>query len=153
MTENSENDKRAVGYVRVSEGGDAVDLSVAAQKQAIEQFAAEAGYQVVEWYVDEAHSGLDMERQAFQELLEAARCRKFPAVVVSNWSQLVRDTASLLEMSSRLREAGVRVFSVSEGECIGPDTLVAKMFASVRECYSRATKRGIAASRRRKKSS
>ena len=153
MTENSENGKRAVGYVRVSEGGNSGDLSVAAQKQSLEQFAAEAGYQGVDWYVEEVHSGHGMDRPAFQELLEAAQRQDFAAVVVSNLSRLVRDTASLLEMSSRLREAGVRVFSVSEGECIGPDTLVAKMFASVRECYSRAIKRGIAASRRRKKSS
>ena len=134
MTENSENDKRAVGYVRVSEGGNSVDLRVAAQKQAIEQFAAEAGYQVVEWYVDEAHSGLDMERPALQNLLEAAERRDFAFVVVWKLSRLSRNPLTMLEVSSRLREAGVRVVSVSEGLSIDPsDTLIGKVIASVGE--------------------
>ena len=61
-----------VGYVRSSVSGEDGQLSVSAQKQMMEQCAAEAGGQVSAWYVDERYGGGSIERPALQGLLAAA---------------------------------------------------------------------------------
>ena len=160
MATDSGNDKRVVAYVRVSGRGNSGALSMAAQKKAIEQFAAEAGYQGVDWYVEEVHSGHGMDRPAFQNLIEAAERQDVAAVVVYNLSRLSRDVLPMPDVFSLLQEAGVRVVSVSvsEGLSIDPaDTFIGEVIASVsewtRRSHSQAIKRGMGAARRRKQDS
>ena len=55
----SENRRNAAGYIRVSSTRADTRRSVAAQKEAIEQWALKNGYDVVGWYVDEGATSGD----------------------------------------------------------------------------------------------
>ena len=66
-------DKLVAGYVRSSVSGEDGQLSVSAQKQMMEQCAAEAGGQVSDWYVDEGYAGDRIDRPALRRLLATAR--------------------------------------------------------------------------------
>ena len=147
-------DKLVAGYVRSRVRGEDRQLSVSAQKQVMEQYAAEAGGQVSDWYVDEA-DGRSMERPALQRLLAAAQSgeRAFDVVLVGKWSRLSRSAEDLRHIEATLRESGVEVVSVSEPR----DSHAVERFiryvtqASAefyRECHSEDTRRGIAHARR-----
>ena len=105
----------AVGYVRSSVEGDGGHSSVGAQKRMIERFAAEIGVSVMDWYVDQGHNGLDMERPALQQLLAAAQSGhgSFGLVVVWEPSRLSRNPDDAAAIASLLRESGVKLVFVS----------------------------------------
>lgn len=61
----------AVGYARRST--DMQERSIPDQKAFIESWAAENGYRIVRWYVDDAISGTSTrDRDAFAQLIQAA---------------------------------------------------------------------------------
>ena len=149
--------KLAVGYVRTSVEGEDAELFVSAQKQKIEQYAAEVGVQVSDWYVDVGYSGRGMEGTGVQRLLADARSEKpaFDVVLVWRYSRLGPDAVGLGWAKVVLRKSGVRLVSVSEP--VGSGTVeqfcesVIQLFEEAyREIHSEATRRGIQAARRRR---
>ena len=109
-------DQLVVGCVRSSVGEEYGRKSVSAQKQMIEQCAAEAGGQVSRWYVDEGCSGRSMDRPAFLCLLAEAQSEKpaFDVVLVPKWSLLSRSAEDLCSIEETLRESEIELVSVSE---------------------------------------
>ena len=108
--------KLVAGYVRSSVEGEDGRLSVSAQKQMMEQCAAEAGAQVSNWYVDLGYSGRSMERPAFQSLLAAGQSGEpaFDVVLVWKWSRLSCNIEDLCCIEETLRKAGIDLVPVSE---------------------------------------
>ena len=108
--------KLVAGYVRTSVGREDGQLSVSAQKQMMEQHAAEAGGRVSNWYVDEGYGGRSTERPALQRLLAEAQSgeRAFDVVLVPEWSRLSRSAEDLCSIEEKLRGLGIELVSVSE---------------------------------------
>ena len=109
--------RRAVGYVRVSGSGESAQVSVAAQKEAIEEYADSSCLDVVDWLVDEGDSGMDENRPALGAFLEAIEKDEEPLVevlLVSDLSRLSRRAEGLLSIGAKLRDAGVELVSVSD---------------------------------------
>ena len=59
MCSESENRRNPAGYIRASSGHPDTHRSVAAQKEAMKQWALKNGYDVVGWYVDEGATSGD----------------------------------------------------------------------------------------------
>jgi DNA invertase Pin-like site-specific DNA recombinase len=67
-------------------------------------------------YVDRAISGSSALRPAYQRLLEDARNRQFDIVVAEALDRLSRDQEDVAGLLKRLRFAGIRLFTLAEGE-------------------------------------
>ena len=125
----SENRRTAAGYVRVSSTNNDADIQrgIAAQKDAIQQFAQESGRDVV-WYVDGEKSVEDSNdedgslRPALRRLLDDAGSPDcgFDTVLVSSVSCLSRNSTHSILVRRALQDAGVDVRSIFSGDDIPP---------------------------------
>ena len=62
-----DNKIKAVGYCRFSSDHQK-ELSIEAQQRAIQKYADNNGYEIVEWYIDRAVSGQTTNRPDFQKM-------------------------------------------------------------------------------------
>jgi site-specific DNA recombinase len=104
---------KAVGYIRVSTSGQAIEgVSLDAQKAAISAWCQFHGYDLAEIYSDEGISGTKADRPGLAAALAAVG--KDDALVVYSLSRLARSTAHTLELSERLDKVGADLVSLSE---------------------------------------
>ena len=148
-------DKLVADYVRSSVSGEDGQLSVSAQKQMMEQCAAEAGGQVSACYVDERYGGGSIERPALQRLLAAARSGELAigVVLAYDWSKLCGHFEDFQVLSSLVGDTGVEVFSVSEARTVSSEIVFAGHIIRayeqfLRDAHRERTRRGIAHARR-----
>jgi len=101
--------KRVALYLRVSTGD---GQTIENQRQALEEMAARAGWQVVEVYADEGISGTKgrERRPAFDRMLKAALRRKFDMIAAWSVDRLGRSLQDLVAFLSELKAAGVDLF-------------------------------------------
>ena len=108
--------RKAVAYVRRST--DRQDQSIGDQRRAIETYAEQHGFEVVEWYQDDAISGTSVDaRRAFKRMGADAQApgRAWRHVLVYDVSRFSRgdlDEAGYLR--HQFRQAGVEVVYVAE---------------------------------------
>lgn len=106
-----------VSYLRVSTAEQAVrELSLPAQRHAVNAYAARRGANIAHEYVEPGASGTDPHRPVLRELLgDALRPGSaVSTIVVHHTSRFTRDATHARVVKSKLRRAGVRVLSVSQ---------------------------------------
>jgi DNA invertase Pin-like site-specific DNA recombinase len=107
----------AVGYLRRST--DRQEQSIGDQKRAIELYALSGGYEVLDFYVDDAISGASSEgRASFQQLISDAKRKDCPfqyvlVYDVKRFGRVDNDEAGFYRY--QLRRNGIEVIYVSEG--------------------------------------
>ncbi len=108
------DDIPAVSYLRRST--DKQEQSLTDQRKWISEYADEHGYAIIGEYADDAISGTSARtRPAFQKMIADAEQHKFEAIIVWNSDRFSRGDLSETEYYRyRLREAGVRIVSVTE---------------------------------------
>lgn len=107
--------KSAVIYTRVSTDRQAAEgVSLDAQRQRAEAWAAAMGYTITGTYCDAGISGKRMDtRPGLLAALDHA-CRDHAAVIVYSLSRLARSTRDALTISERLERSGADLVSLSE---------------------------------------
>ena len=106
--------REAIGYVRVSTGGQTEGVSLSAQEAKIRQWADLNDHEVLSVYDDAGLSGAEMsQRQGLQNAIERA-CKAKAALVVYSLSRLARSTRDTLAVSEKLSKAGAELVSISE---------------------------------------
>ena len=132
---------RYAAYVRISSDDQVGNYSIDAQKRAIDAWSVAQGGILVKTYVDEAQTGRNSNRPAFQEMRRDARKGKYDALVVHKFDRFARNRTESLAIKSLLRhDYGVKVFSVSEPseDSDGPmGALIEGIMESVADWYSR----------------
>jgi DNA invertase Pin-like site-specific DNA recombinase len=105
----------AVGYARMST--DKQDCSIADQKSKVEEWAGKNGYRITRWYVDEAISGFDENRENFQRMVNDVRTiRDFEAIICWNQKRFARfDVLDTAQYWKILRDAEIKLLTVCEG--------------------------------------
>lgn len=109
--------KNAIGYIRVStkqqEGEDRYGVSV--QRKAIEQYAEENDYRIVDWKTDTI-SGASSDRPAMNEILFSGDVCNPPvdAVIVFKNDRLARDTKLYFYYLYVLERKGIKLLAVEE---------------------------------------
>ena len=107
----------AVGYIRVSTKAQAGEdrCGKEAQKQAIEQYAAENGYTIVKWYEDEI-SGVKDNRPAFDQILYGDNVTNPPyeAVIAYKSDRIARDTKLYFYFLYVLEKKNIKLISTKE---------------------------------------
>src|SRR5882762_3851139 len=106
---------RAVLYARYSSDLQR-DASIEDQIRLCRKWIEEEGWEFLHAYTDRALSGASALRPAYQSLLEDARHRQFDVVVAEALDRLSRDQEDVAGLFKRLRFAGVRLFTLAEGE-------------------------------------
>ena len=108
---------RAVGYIRVSTKQQAAEdrLGVEAQKQAIQTYADQEGYEIVRWYKDEI-SGVKENRDALDEILFGVDMDDLgaKAVIAYKSDRIARDIKLYFYYLFVLEKRHIKLLSVTE---------------------------------------
>ena len=92
------------------------DASIEDQIRLCREHAEQQGWQVVESYADHAISGSSLLRPGIQNLLSDAASEAFDIILAEALDRLSRDQEDIAGIYKRMRFAGVRIITVSEGE-------------------------------------
>jgi site-specific DNA recombinase len=92
------------------------DASIEDQVRLCRHRIEKEGWQYLRAYTDRAMSAASALRPAYQQLLEDARRGEFQIIVAEALDRLSRDQEDIAGLFKRLRFAGVRLFTLAEGE-------------------------------------
>ena len=92
------------------------DASIEDQIRLCREHAEQQGWRVVESYADHAISGSSLLRPGIQNLLTDATAGKFEIILAEAMDRLSRDQEDIAGLYKRMRFAGVRIVTLSEGE-------------------------------------
>ncbi|MDN4080090.1 recombinase family protein [Paenibacillus polymyxa] len=104
-------------YLRVSSEQQVErELSIPAQREALQRYADERGWSIVDEYIDEAKSAKTDARPDFQRMIAAAQQpdKHFDAIVVHKFDRFSRNRADHAIYKALLKKQGVTVVSASE---------------------------------------
>lgn len=125
----------AVGYCRYSSNAQREE-SIAAQKRAIGSYCAISGYEIVEWYCDEAISGTTDKRPEFQRLITDIENNKVKTLIVHKLDRFSRNKKDTFDYLDLCEDCGVKVISVSEPIGNSPaDKMLLTVLSGINEYY------------------
>ncbi|MBU2052992.1 MAG: recombinase family protein [Nanoarchaeota archaeon] len=103
-------------YIRVSTEEQARHgVSLAAQEEALKNYASALGYAIFNIYKDEGKSGKDIKgRSEMQLLLEDAKYRKFQAIFIYKLDRFSRSLRDLIETIEKLKGWGIDFVSLQD---------------------------------------
>ena len=110
-----DNKIKAVGYCRFSSDHQK-ELSIEAQQRAIQKYADNNGYEIVEWYIDRAVSGQTTNRPDFQKMcrkIESKDC-DFVAVIVHKLDRFSRNVVDTFQFQQFFADNSIELVSVEE---------------------------------------
>jgi hypothetical protein len=123
-----------ISYLRVSTHEQAErDLSLPAQRHAVEEYAARHGVKIAREYVEAGCSGPTRTGKAFRKMLEDVLRPNSTVgtVVVHHTSRFTRDSTEARLVKQRLRKEGVRVMSVCQETTEDP---IGNLIEGIFEC-------------------
>lgn len=148
--------KIAVGYVRVSTEGQAVEgVSLAEQRERIEGYCKAHGYQLVAIHADEGVSGKRADNRPALNRALGGVCRAKGVLVVTKLDRLARSTRDAIELVERLQGCGADLASIGEqiDTASAQGRFVFRLFASLgeleREQIAERTRAALAHKRRK----
>ncbi|MFQ6128748.1 MAG: recombinase family protein [Thermoplasmata archaeon] len=104
---------RVAIYIRVSTEDQAKEgFSLEAQKERLRSYCDIRGWEIAGEYVDDGHSGRDIKRPAYQEMLEEKD--KWDTILVMKMDRIHRNSKNFMEMMDDLRSWGKEFNSVQE---------------------------------------
>ncbi len=107
--------QKAVGYVRVSTDGQAIDgISLDAQRAKIEAWCVVNDYHLAEVFVDAGISGSRADNRPGLQAAIGKACESKAAMVVYSLSRLARSTQDTISIGEKLSKAGADLVSLSE---------------------------------------
>jgi site-specific DNA recombinase len=103
-------------YIRVSTEEQAKQgVSLAAQEEALKNYASALGYEVFRIYRDEGKSGKDIKgRPEMRQMLADAEARKFQAIFIYKLDRFSRSLRDLIETIEKLKEWNVDFISLQD---------------------------------------
>lgn len=104
-------------YLRVSSEKQAEkDLSIPSQRKALQKYALDKGWEIVQEFVDEAQSARSAKRQDFQNMIALAKKKPPPFNVILVWklSRFARSREDSIIYKALLRKNGVQLISINE---------------------------------------
>ena len=103
-----------VAYCRYSSDAQRDGYSIEAQRKAIMEFCKRMNYNILEFYIDEAKTGTNDNRDAFQRMIHDSSKGLFKAVIVHKLDRFSRDRYNSVIYRKKLKDSGVKLISVLE---------------------------------------
>lgn len=104
---------RAAIYTRVSTEDQAKEgYSLAAQRERLEAYCDAQGWDIVDYYVDEGHSGRNTRRPAYHRMMEERE--KWDILLVMKMDRIHRNSKNFMIMMENLEKWGKKFSSMSE---------------------------------------
>ena len=103
-----------VAYCRYSSENQRDGYSIEAQKKAISDYCNRMNYTLLRFYVDEAKTGMNDNREEFQAMIADSSSKEFSAVIVHKLDRFSRDRYNSVFFSLKLKDNGVKLISVLE---------------------------------------
>ena len=132
--------RRAFGYARVSsDEEDGNNASIAAQIQALREYAETRNIELVAVFEEPDVSGRNAARRQFDRMVDLATSDEQPVEVVLAYSlsRFARRLLTQLTTEHRLAKAGVALITVLEGEANDANSKVVRnMFSVINEKYA-----------------
>jgi DNA invertase Pin-like site-specific DNA recombinase len=119
--------KRVATYLRVSTKNHGQNLDT--QRLALQEYAKNRGFEVVEEYADHGFSGSKDSRPALDRLMKDAKARKFDAILVARFDRFARSTKHLVTALEEFGALGIDFVSLSES--VDTSTPMGKMIFTV----------------------
>ena len=133
-----------VGYCRFSSDAQRDGYSIDAQVRAIKEWASREGHVVKKFYIDEARTGTNDNRDEFQQMIADAATGTFQAVVVHKLDRFARDRYDSAVYRHKLKAHGVRVVSVLEPLDDSPESVMMEaVLEGMAEYYSKNLSREV----------
>lgn len=117
-----------VAYLRDS-GGDNQDLSVAQQRQALEEWASSHNVVITRWFIDEARTGSTTHRRInFLKMIEYFRqpVVEETGVLVWSYSRFSRNATDSAYYTAALEMSGYKLVSITDDVPEGPNGIIFK---------------------------
>ncbi|PTQ11334.1 resolvase [Sphingomonas oleivorans] len=92
------------------------DASIEDQLRLCRLHSERQGWQIVDSYADRAISGASLLRPGIQDLIADAQRGRFDLILTESIDRLSRDQEDIAGLYKRMRFAGVRIVTLSEGE-------------------------------------
>lgn len=103
-----------VAYCRYSSDAQRDGYSIEAQRKAIMEYCKRMNYNILEFYIDEAKTGTNDNRDAFQRMIHDSNKGLFKAVIVHKLDRFSRDRYNSVIYRKKLKDSGVKLISVLE---------------------------------------
>lgn len=103
-----------VAYCRYSSENQRDGYSIEAQKKAIGDYCNRMNYTLLRFYVDEAKTGMNDNREEFQAMIADSSTKEFDAVIVHKLDRFSRDRYNSVFYRKKLKDNGVKLLSVLE---------------------------------------
>nr|WP_282571897.1 recombinase family protein [Roseomonas acroporae] len=122
-----------MAYLRTSSATNVAGDSAPRQRQAIAEYVARTGLELVAEFHDAAVSGADPldQREGFARLLAAAREQGIGTVLVENASRFARDLIVQETGHAMLRREGLALIAVDDPDAFTADTPTARLVRQV----------------------
>lgn len=104
--------KKIVGYGRVSTLEQKKGYGIDIQVRSIKQYTQAYGLSLATCYIDEAHSGVQERRTALQRLLRACKAGTIEAIVIPSLDRLSRSLRFAENLFYAFEQMGVKVYIV-----------------------------------------
>lgn len=116
---------KAAAYARYSTEHQTTS-SIEYQMRKINEYCDKNGIEIVVCYADEAFSGTNTNRPAFQQLRESAKLHKFDAVVIYDITRGSRDISDWFSFRKEMAQLGIQVISVEDniGDIMNPSSFL-----------------------------
>lgn len=129
---------RVVAYCRYSSENQRDGYSIEAQKRAIDEYCAKEDHIIIDYYIDEARTGTNDSRDAFQDMINDSAGKHFKAVVVHKLDRFSRERYDSAIYKKKLKDNGVRVISVTEPLDDSPESVMMEsVIEGMNEYYSK----------------
>lgn len=112
MSKIVEKEIKAVGYIRISKD-EVGKLSLESQKEVIETFCKNKGWNLIKFYEDRITGGTD-KRVSYQQLLTDCRNKEIDVIVVYRLDRFSRSVINFLLTIEELKNLNVDFVSLSE---------------------------------------
>ena len=115
--------KNAVAYARYSTIGQN-EQSPEQQFKVCGEYAERNGYNIIEYYQDDAKTGTNDNRPDFQRMIADSRAKQFQYVIVYKLDRFSRDRYDSAHYKAKLKKNGIKVLSAMENISEGPEGII-----------------------------
>jgi len=130
--------KEAHAYLRYSSHNQDDGWSIESQKSALEKYAKANNIRIIKYFIDEAKTGRNTQRQGYQNLMTELNKGKVKILLIHKMDRMHRDAENQLHDIKRLNKLGIRLIATADGiDTQEPSTnLIATIKAAIAEQYS-----------------